>query len=288
MKYIIKIVILFIGLSTLNIACTKQGPAEIPSYLVVDTVYVETEPGQGTESARFPFVWVYVDNNLLGGFPVGKRIPVLKKGEVKIEMYPGIYTNGQVVRTDVYFMMAPYEATVNLHKDEITHLSPVFKYDEGVEFRLVEDFETGNVFKRDLDANPATFLMRTEEDVYEGTFSGRLLVTSEDTVNAVAMSNPISDTIQNRLTFVELDYKCNTDLLLGLIGLDETGEQFNFAKISLKPSDKYHKIYIDITEDIARFQAQSIVLYFVVVYNDRYEQEKQQVLIDNVKVLIHY
>lgn len=286
--------ILFIGclfVVFMGTSCVKQGEVDIPSYLVVDTTMVSAAPEEGSESSRFPFVWVYADNEFLGGYPVGKRIPILQTGEVEIYMRPGTYTNGQVVHTDVYYMMKPYIQDVELKRGEDTHISPVFEYEDYITFSLVEDFEDGNIFKQDFDSNPSTKLVRTQENVFEGQYSGLLEVSRQDSANSVAAVTPIIDFAKKgeALMFLELDYMNATDLVVGIIGLTEGGGEYNRPLISLKPRDDYHKIYIDLTEDIVETRATTVSLYFIVTYNREYDDNpggsSQKVYIDNVKII---
>ncbi len=287
MKYTIQFIVLVAMACIVGSSCVPQGEAEIPSYLLIDTVLLSTQAHQGTESARFPFVWLYVDNDFLGGYPVGHRIPILKDGKVEIELNPGMYTNGQVSRTDVYYAIKPYEEMVELQRGEVSHLTPTFNYEEELQFSLVDDFEAGTAFRFDIDNNKDTYMQRVSDAPFEGNYSGKLSVNPIDNVNAVTMVNSVVQFSKKgkAFMFIEMNYKCNTELLVGIMGVDDSGQKYNIQKIILKPRDTYRKIYLDITEDIVAARAASVAVYFLVQYNERYDNEDQAAYIDNVKVV---
>lgn len=287
MKYFNTTLIVGLLLTLFLSSCVKQGEADYPSYLVVDTMLLKTQPDEGAATTRMPLVWVWANNEFRGGYPVGNKIPLLMDGEVDIELRPGIYTDGEAVRTDVYFNMKAYKETINLKRLETTHIEPTFIYDDYVTFSLVEGFEDGNVFIQDLDNNPNTIMERVRNNARSGEYCGRLKVSPQDSANAVGMHSPLSDFARGGETnmWIELDFKGNTDLVVGIAGLNDMGGQYNLPFISLKPQDDYRKVYLDLTEDIIRERAISVSVYLMAAYNRAYKEENQSVYVDNFKII---
>lgn len=287
MKHYITLIIILFFTTLMVSSCAKQGEAEYPSYLVVDTMIVNAKIGEGSSTARFPFVWLYANNVFRGGFPVGSKIPILDDGEVEIELRPGIYTDGEVVRTDVYFNMKPYKTTVPMKRLETTHVKARFEYEDYINFAVIEDFEDGNIFMEDFDSNPKTKLERTSNNVCEGMYSGLLKVSRIDSANAVAMHTPVTEFSWkvNPNMWIELDFMGNTDLVVGLAGISEGGMNYNLPFISLKPQEEYRKVYLDLTEEIINHRALSVTVYVMAAYNKSYDAEDQRVYFDNFKII---
>ncbi len=76
--------------------CDKfEGDQTVPSYLKIDSLDFFTEPDmQGTSNQKIVDAWVYVDDDLVGGFEMPAIIPVLVEGNHKLEIRPGIVLNG--------------------------------------------------------------------------------------------------------------------------------------------------------------------------------------------------
>ncbi|NTV84545.1 MAG: hypothetical protein HGA23_09650, partial [Bacteroidales bacterium] len=62
--------------------CDKfEGGQTVPSYLKIDSIgFVTDNDLQGTNSQKITDVWVYVDDDLIGGFEMPATIPVLAEG----------------------------------------------------------------------------------------------------------------------------------------------------------------------------------------------------------------
>ena len=108
-NYILVLVILF-GFNS----CSKDElEATIPSYISIDKFTISTNYStQGTSSSNITDAWVYIDNDLVGIFELPAKFPVLKEGNVKIDVYPGIKENGISERRSKYIFYNAY----SLHK----------------------------------------------------------------------------------------------------------------------------------------------------------------------------
>ena len=71
-------------------ACEIINPEEdIPSFICINEFeYAEV----GT--AKIVDAWIYIDNDLQGIYPIPNTIPILKNGEQKLYIAPGIKKNG--------------------------------------------------------------------------------------------------------------------------------------------------------------------------------------------------
>ena len=76
--------------------CDKfEGDQTIPSYLKIDSLgFITDNDLQGTNNQKFADAWIYVDDDIIGGFEMPFTIPVLSEGMHKLEISPGIILNG--------------------------------------------------------------------------------------------------------------------------------------------------------------------------------------------------
>jgi hypothetical protein len=77
-------------------SCDKfEGDQTIPSYLAIDTIFLENNNliEEGELTHNFTDVWVYVDDQLIGAFELPAVVPVLVTGYHKLALYAGIKLN---------------------------------------------------------------------------------------------------------------------------------------------------------------------------------------------------
>ena len=76
-------------------SCTKnQFKAEIPSYIYIESIDLETESFEGSDSQNLTDAWVTMDGNFLGAFELPCTIPILGDGAHEFRVSSGIKANG--------------------------------------------------------------------------------------------------------------------------------------------------------------------------------------------------
>lgn len=248
-------------------SCKKfDGSQTVPAYLYIKDVEVQCDYfTYGANTHKIVDAWVYVDDNILGCYELPATIPVLKEGEHKVAVYAGIARDGIRDLRAQYPFYAPWEnKNVNLVKDEIDTLTPMFTYypvgvDENMHVRWMEDFDGGTISVQ------ATSQSDTSIMVYNGPYawhdpdgiysqkSGKVVLTSVDEQFRIATTEEFRDLpTGGSACMLEMDYKCSDTCFVGLMYLKDytlTSEPL----VRLKPTGTngeepvaWNKIYINI------------------------------------------
>ncbi|MBW6461290.1 MAG: hypothetical protein K0B08_12030 [Bacteroidales bacterium] len=239
--------------------CDKfEGDQTIPAYLQVDSLGFSTDNTiQGTANQNFMDVWLYVDDNLIGGFEMPVQIPVLAAGQHKVEIRPGIILNGISDTRAPYPLVKPiviqdYDFII----DSVQGFNGTTSYLDNVEFVWMEDFENPNL--QIIKAhNSDTGMVRTNPanapGAYLDTFSEYSGISHLDTDRHYLMLVSDDGTGQGFVfkrgdfIFLEMHYKNNLPLVIGAFiqKQDNTIHQRSF--LILNPTDHWKKIYVNFT-----------------------------------------
>ncbi|MCB0381387.1 MAG: hypothetical protein KDD24_09030 [Flavobacteriales bacterium] len=252
-NYILVLVILF-GFNS----CSKDElEATIPSYISIDKFTISTNYStQGTSSSNITDAWVYIDNDLVGIFELPVKFPVLKEGNVKIDVYPGIKENGISERRSKYIFYNVYSEQITLKKGETLNLVPITTYTSGTNFYWMEDFESASL-PFSYNAISDTVVYKTNSDVFEGFYSGKVsMIPGMDFFECYTQA--FTTIPRNKTVFLELNFKCNQPVLVGLYAdSDQVGVFY------LNTTTTWKKIYLNFTEPIkTRSNASQYKIFF--------------------------
>ncbi len=66
-------------------SCDDEVP--VPSYLTIEAINLLTQSGQGSNSHRTSYGWIFVDDDFYGGYPLPVTFPIVGDGlkNVKID-----------------------------------------------------------------------------------------------------------------------------------------------------------------------------------------------------------
>ncbi len=101
-----------------------EGDQHIPSYLRVDGFTLVENPNinisqdSGFLSSDIRDVWVYVDNEFIGAFPLPCSVPILKKGQHRVDIRPGVLYNGMHDTREAYPFYTTAVKTIDLVEGE--------------------------------------------------------------------------------------------------------------------------------------------------------------------------
>ncbi|HHS95849.1 MAG TPA: hypothetical protein ENJ45_04600, partial [Phaeodactylibacter sp.] len=88
---------------TLFFSCNLINPDEKePAYLHIASYTLSASSTQGGNTHKVTDAWVYVNGNSLGAYQMPVTLPVLETGEVVLEIFPGIKTNGIAELPEIY------------------------------------------------------------------------------------------------------------------------------------------------------------------------------------------
>ncbi|MFQ5448394.1 MAG: hypothetical protein ACE5FF_15825 [Saprospiraceae bacterium] len=275
---------------------TEDEP--VPAYLTIEAFQLEATNMQvhGSISQKITEAKVFVvdkttlTSHQLGTLNLPATVPVLVAGEVEINVDPVIRANGNSLYLEVYPFYERYTTSLNLAPNEDATVQPVTRYKPEAVFEFIEDFEgTGHLFQDDRDENPLTFFENSDEDVFEGNFSGRAMLDTANTFVVVGTNQKYHlDFGTVGKVFMEVNYKTDVQLEFGVLAVDAAGgESPNFEFVVL-PKEKWNKIYFDMTDLVATSTQNDF--FFVIrgvlpFENGQYTPETAKIYLDNIKLL---
>ena len=279
--------IALLGVTLLLFSCNKfKGNQEIPSYLRIEPFTFTTNydiEGAATEaiiSAR-----LHIDGSLLGVYEFKHhddgfyaQAPILKDGDHQIHLYPIIKLNGIASTQPDYPFYQPYIInSLTLTQGEITTVSPSTKYysvDEvDLHFSPMEDFEDIN----NIVLFPDTTFSNVGIEQISHRTDPNAWMDPLDTLNRFRSGHiHLGDTLlkfritSEKLTdlpgggkpaLLEIDYKCNEELLVGLIIYSsQDGLLDPKPLVYLRTTDTWKKAYVNLGPNITDYM--NVAIYY--------------------------
>jgi len=275
-------------------ACDLINPAEdIPAYIQVDNFELTSNlTTQGSNRHQINDVWAFVGGEALGVFELPATIPVLATGEQTITLFAGIRENGLRSTPVIYPFYDRYETVVNLEPEKTTVLSPKISYiTETSIFEVIEDFEDSGLSLRSTTPNALGRTTNTTQ-IIEGT-AGQISLNANTTVEVTSTAT-FTDlpTSQGLPVYLEMDYRTNIELAIGLVGISTNPNNPIEAvsyKVILCPLSDWNKIYINFQEDLEVSQLDAYRLAFRASIEDtgcgNSNSTNPEVLLDNIKLI---
>ena len=275
------------ALLAILVGCDVINPADpVPAYIYIEDLPLSVQPGEGTASEQITEAWFYANGDFLGAYSFPALIPVIAAGPTDILIFPGIRVNGISSTPDIYPFFRRYEETLDLTPVATDTLNPQTAYLADLDFALIEGFETSNLFIDDLDSDPETGLQQTDEDVFEGARSGRMVLSSEHALVEVASLPILTDLPTNSSpVFLELNYRNNTEFSVGLVGHQTGIGPTRYTLLFVRQREEWSKIYVDLTEALFLSQLEGYQILIRAVHDP--DNAESFVLLDNIK-LVHF
>lgn len=254
----VRLVKTFIVVICVLTSCSDRHKAPYPAWLQIDSVGMITHyPSQGTPHQNFKDVWVYLNGNLLGGFELPFRVPVLTFGKVNMLLRPGIFVNGFSGLRAQYAPVRFLSLTHTFKADSITHIYPVFRYDSLITFPFLEDFESAGIQFTAAPGSPVGMARVSGPNVgYRSNGCGRLewISPEEGTATAETISS-IYLPKGGRPKMMEIHYRCNTSVDVLLMCFSSSGLRTEKYIVSLKSTNgSWNKAYFTLTPFTDSFQ----------------------------------
>ncbi len=218
----------------------------VPAYLHIDTVQVVGTPQtQGTLSARVKDVWLYIDGDLQGAYPLPATIPLLRDGTVRLQFNAGILLNGISATRAAYPFFVPWDTVVDLYRGRTDTLRPRTSYRNTVRYVWLEDFDNLGFGLRARIGSDTVLLRESRTDsVFEG-LSSLYMAVDQRAPYLVAESIDQFGLTAGKPCFLELNYRNNVPLQVGLqsqLGSDISDPLWI---VELAPSALWSKQYIN-------------------------------------------
>lgn len=272
-----------------------EGDQDVPAYLRVESLGFTTDfDTQGTASQTFSDVWVYIDDDLIGGFEMPVNIPILHEGPHKLEIRPGVILNGISDTRAPHPCVKPIIVDgFNLIIDSVVAFNGSSTYWENAEFIWMEDFEDPVLLIKQAPASD-TGMTRTQPANAAGAFLDEfsqfsgvsyldatrkdLLLISDDGAGGGFVID------RGDFVFLELHYRMNLPLNVGLFieTIDNTVIRRSFLIVN--PTDVWKKIYINFTPIVNETtEAKNYKIYFETSRD--LVQEDGFLMLDNIKLI---
>lgn len=282
--------VIAIGLS----GCIKDNNPSRPAYVYIENVFFEADTmlGQGSSSSNITDVWVSVDGQQLGANTMPALFPVILDENFptnSVRISAGIKDNGITNTRTIYPFYDSYIATVDLEAGKIDTFRPTLHYPSNANIILVEDFENPNqpIFTVDEDGNPLTEMRTQMDEVFEGNYSGSVILDSANLDCTVATSVRYYNLrgISATSVYLEMDFKTNTPFQVGIIAHYGGTDREVLYKGGVNTSDSWKKIYFNLTEDVYGSNATE---YSIIIRALKYASVADpEIYVDNIK-LVHF
>jgi hypothetical protein len=267
---------------------------QLPTYLHIPNVNFQytnvSELGNG--GTAITDAWVYDNDNLLGVFELPATIAVLGEGNRKITVSAGIKLNGISSTREYYAFYQPWIENFDFSPLDTITLNPVVSYyaETGISFK--EEFQN-STFSIDTLSSSDVDIERVfieNQPTYLDNYVAKAVI-SEATPGFKAYTKElfIVPTTSSLPIYLEMDYKCNQELVIGvIIKSPSTGTNEN-RLISLRSTVEngemvWKHIYIDLTDQFAgQVDATGFGITFTSLYNGEFPEG--EIYFDNVKVV---
>lgn len=275
---------LVIGLGSCNVINPEEPK---PTVIHLEPFQFNIEPGQGSGNNKITETWVYANGSFLGVFTPPVDIYYLDQGQTTFTFYPGIRNNGIAVDPIQYPFFAVDSVELLAGEGVEVDIQPVTSYKPGMVFSLLADFELSNTFTDNRDTVAASELIRSSIDVFEGQFSGQMVLSEEadfiEVGHAVPMSGLTTD--GSKPTYLEFRYKSEIEFSIGLLGINLNGQSASNFFYLVRPSPDWNMLYIDLTDQLEISGSPAYKILFRSLYPAGSPEPQYNIFLDNIKVV---
>lgn len=277
-------------------SCDWINPEEpIPSYLIVSEPTFSTNPNEGSAATNITEVWIFLDDEFMGAFPIPATVPILKEGNAALRVEAGIRVDGRSATPDIYPFYMPYRQNINLSAGSEITVQPNFRYRPETKFALIEDFERGTSIFRDIITGTAQSRMRiSNEAPFEGGGSGFIQLTDTDAFVEIASAGRYQDLLVNgNSVYLEVHYRSEVPVSFGILGYQQGSTEPSELtyRAGFNPSVEWNKIYFDFTPIIFGSLSDQFKIILQAALpldeNNNFALDRAQVFLDNIK-LVHF
>jgi hypothetical protein len=265
----------YLFLLLLFVACEKEETNGVPTFITIDAITLDEE----NATANITDAWVYINDQLQGVYELPAQFPVLHIGAHKLRVKAGIKDNGIASSRIPYPFYGSYiQEEVEFVENEDMTLTPLVNYLEGTTF-FIEDFEGVGLGLETTNISDTIITQITEgSENYGAGFLTDSLITFE------IATNELEDLPQaGAPVYLELDYKCNTQFLVGVyINYSQSVVQKDLLWIN--PKEDWNKIYVNLTSTISEGINASSFKVFIGMKRDSI-LDTNELYFDNLKVV---
>lgn len=271
-------------------SCNLINPDEKQAaYIESDTFALSTNAFQhGSASHDIRDCWLYFNDQAIGTYQMPFNVPVLKEGKGTLTVLPGVVLNGTGFVRIAYPFYRPYTVDIELVKGGITQIEPVTTYFDNVVMPIRVNFDDASGVPLEATSNSDTTLQiitTGNPNVFEGNGSGLIRLSRFSQGFAeVQTINTVSLPKQGKLVYLELNYKSNRELAIGVIGLNAQTQNSKSISTYLEPTANWKKVYVNLTAQVsAAAQATGYKIFFGAAKPEG--NQALEVFLDNIKIV---
>jgi|SRR5688572_736006 len=239
--------------------CDVINPEEsAPSYIEVNSFnYSHTTTNISncpSLSSNIKDVWVYIDDKFQGAYELPARFPVLKTGDTRVILSPGIFLNGIAATRSPYPFYRPHISQVDLPENGTLKIEPTTSYFDSVGCAYCEDF-SGSGFSLTATNQSDTVMYQTsssDPNNFEGQ-CGVVYIDSANQVFEVTSTSAYDLPGSGAAVYVELDYKINHPMVVGLYIVSPGTADQRTALVTLNPTEEWNKVYIQLGYTVSAY-----------------------------------
>jgi hypothetical protein len=273
----------FISAFLMLAACNKSTD-QIPSYIRVQNYTFRDSTGQGSTSSKVTHIWVNVGNDDRGAYQIPVSVPVLKSGSQTVYLQAGVKENGIAANILPYPFYTTYKVQTNLVPGQLDTINPAFKY---LSYTNVEwgvgNFEGSSAVLNTTAINTAkTHLTKNKDSVFEGNQSYEVDMSPGHDTFDIQSNYTFNPTKTGTPDWMEMDYKTDVPMDIGLIILNGTTNPREFVS-GVNPIDHWNKVYINFGPTLQYwYPTTAFKVYFNAINSNG---GAGHILIDNLKIL---
>jgi len=249
----------------------------IPGYIEIESIGLDHEPN----ALGITDAWVYVNNEMIGVFELPAKFPVIAEGTSEITIFTGIKVNGISSTRSYYPYYETYKETIDIQPSETTKVSPKVGYESWSEIAWYEKFEKKHSFVID-EGSDTDFVIETA-DKFEGASCGAIYLGGEDSSFVAFTEQLVRPNITNNPNFIELNFKCNNEFLIGVSVYYGGYEESEFI-IKLNHASDWKKIYIDLYNTLSKYPENTPYKIFIAALIED-DLANAAILIDDFKIV---
>lgn len=263
----------------------------LPAFIVIDEYSFTTNYStEYSDSEKISEVWVFANDQVIGSYDLPTEVPILLEGMTEIKVYAGIKRDGIGTTRDIYPFYQVHIENLDLQPMKRDTIRPEFVYVENAEIISVDDFENANAFVID-NSSEGSIIRTTDSDiVFEGDGSAHLKLTPDENLIRVTTNEQQYVLPSNRSAYMELNYRCDNSMAMGLFASNGFDEEKNFV-IILTPTvtdagvEYWNKIYIDLSKVLSETSSATSYEVFFESSRDIDNDSEINVYLDNIKLV---
>lgn len=258
------------------ISCKKEDTNSIPSYITIENITLDDNSNHNITDA-----WVYIDDNPAGVYELPANFPLLVDGTHKLRIKAGIKDNGIAGTRVPYPFYASFIIEEQVFNETETILiNPIVSYiDSAVLNDNSEDFDGNGL---NLESDSTTFSIGSTNPL-DGNYG---ILTLKDSIflSEVTTKEFTNLPQEQAPVYLEIDYKCNTQFLVGVYVNFPQSSILQKDLIWINPKDNWNKIYINLTSTITEAVGADSFKIFIKLQRD-FNLEMNTICFDNLRVV---